>query len=55
MFGLPKDGEQRKKWIEFLNRPDSSSLKSLFVCQKYFEMDLVKRNEKRMKLLKTTN
>ena len=51
MFGLPKDEEQRKKWIQFLNSPDSSSLKSLFfVYDKHFEVDLVKRNEKRMKL-----
>ena len=45
MFGLPKDEEQRKKWKEFLHHPDSSSLKSLFVCHKHFTVDLVKRNE----------
>ena len=31
VFALPQDEEQKVKWIKFLNRKDSATLKNIFI------------------------
>ena len=51
VFPLPQDSEQRKKWIDFLNRKDHALMKNIFICQKYFETNILYKTPTRVKLI----
>lgn len=52
VFELPEDEQQRKLWLRFINCSDVKELKHVFVCAKHFSDDVIKRNEKRCRLIK---
>ena len=51
LFKLPEDKDLQLKWIKFLNRETTSSLKNIFLCEKHFEDKYLKKNEKRSRLI----
>jgi len=55
VFKLPKEEEARKKWIKFINRNDSTSLKRIFICEKHFEGRFLVRNDCRTRLKTSMN
>jgi len=48
VFPLPEDREQKKKWQLFANR--EPTLKNLLTCYKHFEIRLLQKTPKRVKL-----
>ena len=53
VFELPEDEEQRKIWLRFINEKDVENLKHIFVCWKHFSDDVMNKNEKRCRLIKS--
>ena len=51
VFPLPKAENQKKQWLKFLQRPDATSLKNIFICYKHLPPDVVVKTPKRLKLL----
>ena len=50
VFPLPKDTDQRSKWITFLNRNDHDSMPYVFICQKHFAPEVLCKTPTRVKL-----
>ena len=55
VFPLPEDGQQRNLWLRFINLSDVEEFKHIFVCAKHFSEDVIKKNEKRCRLIKQLN
>ena len=55
VFELPEDEQQRNLWLRFINRSDVEEFKHIFVCAKHFSEDVIKKNEKRCRLIKQLN
>ena len=55
VFALPEDGQQRNLWLRFITRSDVEEFKHIFVCAKHFSEDVIKKNEKRCRLIKQLN
>ena len=55
-FKIPKDLEQRRKWLKFLNRQDlSENMKYIYKCELHFEEKFLIRNENRVRLIAKQN
>ena len=53
VFPLPEDEKQKTKWIKVLNRKDSTELKNIFICYKYFAKYVNVKTPTRIKLKST--
>ena len=54
VFGLKsvKELERKQRWFRFCNRPDLRMDGCIFVCEKHFEKQYIKRNKGRLRLRK---
>ena len=51
-FKIPKDLEQRRKWLKFLNRQDlPENMKYIYICELHFEEKFLNQNENRVRLI----
>ena len=50
VFSLPQNEELRKKWLTFLNRKDSKTLKQIFIYEHHLDYSYLKKNETRTRL-----